>query len=62
MRIWERSHEHKLYRMVLASFNSVEVTVFFFLINMIDCNKFVVLNVTSKPLEANCCSVVDSLA
>lgn len=34
----------------------------FFLINMIDCNKFVVLNVTSKPLEANCCSVVDRLA
>lgn len=61
MRIWERSHEHKLYRMVLASFNSVEVTAFF-LINMIDCNKFVVLNVTSKPLEANCCLVVDRLA
>lgn len=54
MRIWERSHEHKLYRMVLASFNSVEVTFFFYLINMIDCSKFVVLNVTSKPWEATC--------
>lgn len=35
MPTWERSHEHKLYRMVSTSFNLIDVT-FFFLINMID--------------------------
>lgn len=51
MPIWERSHEHKLYRMVLASFSLADKTSKI-IINMVNYNKFVVLNVTSRPRQA----------